>query len=180
MAAAGPLPHLGGAGLGFGGYVARPPRGGDPGEPVGRSHFRSPGSTIRLGSTTERMTVASTSSETATPEAHLLEHDRVAAWVAGEDYDGDQRCSGNDPCGGGDAPAEGGGGGIGASVVALADAAEQEYLVVHGSPNRTKTGTAAPPGIDHVHGLEAEHVGCDAVLEDQGRAGRTRHRPTAA
>ena len=51
--------------------------------------------------------------------------------------------------------------------VALADAAEQEHLVVHREPEQDREEEERHPGLDDVDLLEAEEPGADAVLEDE-------------
>ena len=74
---------------------------------VGRYQVRSPSRVIALGSTTERISVASRMQRDRDAEAHLLELHEVAAGEAGEDDDDDQRCSGDDPGRGRDPEADG-------------------------------------------------------------------------
>ena len=52
-------------------------------------------------------------------------------------------------------------------VVALADPAEQEDLVVHREPEEDGEEEERHPGLDRVRLLEAEQLGADALLEDE-------------
>jgi len=99
-------------------------------------------------------------------EAHLLEHDQLAAREAGEDGDDDQRRPGDDPRGRGDAEADGIGR-VAGCVEALLDPAEQEDLVVDREPEEHREQEERQPGLDRVHLVEAEQARADAVLEDE-------------
>ena len=52
-------------------------------------------------------------------------------------------------------------------VVALADPAEQEHLVVHREAEQHREEEERHPGLDRVRLLEAEQIGADALLEDE-------------
>src|SRR5215831_10595577 len=100
-------------------------------------------------------------------EAHLLEHDELTAGEAREDDDDDERRPGDDAGCGGDARddrlarrAD--------LVVALANPAHEEHLVVHGEREEHREEEEWHPGVDRRHMLEAEEAGADAVQEYEG------------
>ena len=122
--------------------------------------------------------VASSSRAIGDAEAHLLEHDQVAAGEAAEDGDDDQGGAGDDAPGRADAVGDGVAV-VAGLPVALADAAEQEHVVVHREPEEDREQKQRHPGFDRVDLREAEELVADAVLEDQHQQRRRRRRPTA-
>ena len=96
----------------------------------GRYQLRSPRIFIVAGTRTERTIVASISSD-RDAEAHLLEGDRVPHREAPEDGDDDQRGAGDEASSRSDAKGDGV---RVAGLLQLADATEQEHLVVHREP----------------------------------------------
>ena len=121
---------------------------------------------MALGSTTERMIVASMSNATAIAEAHLLEHDEVSAGEACEHRDDDQCGARDDSSRRRDAERHRLGR-VAGLVVALSDPAEQEHLVVHREPEEHGEEEQRHPRLDRVRLLEAEQIGADTFLEDE-------------
>src|SRR6266540_3780734 len=100
------------------------------------------------------------------PEPHLLEHHEVACREAREDGDDDQRGARDDARRRAD-PVRDRVGVVARLRVALADAAEEEHLVVHGQSEEDCEEKERHPRLDHVNLLEAEEAGADALLKDE-------------
>src|SRR5215218_9294613 len=91
----------------------------------------------------------------AQPESHLLEHHELTAGEAGEDGDHDQRGAGDQPRG--RAGAEGDArDGVAGRQPALADPAQQEYVVVHREAEQDREEEKREPRCHCVGLLEAE------------------------
>src|SRR5215211_205184 len=97
-------------------------------------------------------------------KAHLLEGDELTGGEAGEDDDDDQRRAGDQPRRGADAVDDAVAGAAGQGV-ALADAAEQEDLVVHAEPEQDAEQKDRDPRIDALDLPETEDVGAHALDE---------------
>ena len=131
-----------------------------------------------LGSTTERMTVASSRSAMATPKPICWNITSFPAREAGEDDDDDQRRAGDDPGRRRDA-SDDRVARRARRVVPLLDPAHQEHLVVHRQPEQHREEEERNPRVDHVRVLEAEQAGAVRRRGRRASAGRTRRRPRA-
>ena len=133
----------------------------------GRYQLRSPSSFIVAGSSTARTSVASSRIATARPTPICLNSIMRQAGEDREHGDHHDRRAGHDARRGLDAVRDGV---VGAhpAVDRLADAADDEHVVVHAQAEQDHEQEQRQPGRDPADGVEVEQALEVAVLEDVG------------
>ena len=96
---------------------------------------------------------------------HLLEHHQLAGREAAEHRHHDERGARDDPRGRADP--EGDRAVVAGQVVALADPAEQEDVVVHREPEEDGEEEEWDPGLDRIPPARTEETRADPLLEDE-------------